>query len=189
MTGCWQLGIIPLRPSPSRLHCSVTASIRPVSFYRRTNGCACHLVACSRRAATASHLGPPELFRLLRWPLETLGSNTIATTAHSRCYADLAAVPGAQGNGIVNSSFVQLSLPAGGASVSVRVDLTSAIFGSDNGSRARVRSAALRPRGSPAVTLLTGSAVSFTISSPGHCEYTWLRDIVPTSTVLTSREQ
>ena len=77
----------------------------------------------------------------------------------------LAAVEAAQGNGIVNASFVYVTVPAGGGHASVEVTMLSA----DINSTHPVRSAALRPRGSPAVALHgDGTTVSFSVSSPGH---------------------
>ena len=74
----------------------------------------------------------------------------------------LAAVEAAQGRGVVNSSFVHLTLPAGGGPVDIQVAVLRA------NSSSPVSSAALRPRGSPDVALHGDAAVSFSISVPGN---------------------
>ena len=74
----------------------------------------------------------------------------------------LAAVQKAEGNGVVNSSFVHLTLPAGGGAVQVQVAVLRA------NSSAPVTSAALRPRGSPEVAQHGDATLSFSIASPGH---------------------
>ena len=75
----------------------------------------------------------------------------------------LAAVEVAEGNGVMNTSFVHITLPSGGGGgVSVEVVALSA------NSSAPVLSAGLRPRGSPVVALHGDAALSFTISNPGH---------------------
>jgi hypothetical protein len=75
----------------------------------------------------------------------------------------LAAVEAAQGRGVVNSSFVVLTLPAIGGGVQVQVTTLGA------NSSAPVKSAALRPRGSPPVVLHGGGALlCFSITTPGH---------------------
>ena len=73
-----------------------------------------------------------------------------------------AAVQGAFGGGVTNSSFVIITLPAGGGAVAVTVTVLGR-----NGS-APVRTAALRPRGSPAVRLQGAAAVTFELDAPGR---------------------
>jgi hypothetical protein len=73
----------------------------------------------------------------------------------------LAAVEAAEKNGQVNASFVHITLPADGV-VNVVVSVLTA------NSSAPLRSAALRPRGSPEVVLHGDAALSFSIASAGN---------------------
>lgn len=87
-------------------------------------------------------------------------SNDFAVTTNgAESFVYLATVPGAYGNGLVNASFVHVTLPPKGVA-SIRVAVKNR--------GAPIASAGLRPRGSPNVQLQGDSRLSFEISTAGH---------------------
>ena len=84
------------------------------------------------------------------------------TTNGEESFVYLGTVPGPTGNGRMNVSFVHIVLPATGSVVDVEVSVLAA------NSSSPVKTAALRPRGSPAVRQNGASSMSFSISNIGH---------------------
>eukprot|EP01043_Picozoa_sp_COSAG02_P061478 COSAG02_NODE_8276_length_2634_cov_1.256016_3_plen_364_part_00 len=91
---------------------------------------------------------------------QLIPSNDFAVTTNgAESFVYLATVPGAYGNGLVNASFVHVTLPPNGVA-SIRVAVKNR--------GAPVASAGLRPHGSPTVQLHGDSRLSFEISTAGH---------------------
>lgn len=101
-------------------------------------------------------------------PLGLRGSpDYLVTVDGDTAFVYAAVVAGPGGAGFQNGSFVHITLPPSGEAAHVVVGITAA------NETVPVRTASLRPRGSPSVSLRSDASVGFSVDAPGHYLLEW----------------